>query len=103
MATEKSAEIDCRFDASLSNEGVRKLSVTYDGQVGKAASVKSFLEPLLKTAAEKTFESVYTLTFAAGLQLDGHAPEKLAENLIRMGGGEAFVEAWASAPLRRRL
>jgi len=98
MATERSAEIECRFEGVMASEGVRKLSVAYDGQVGKAAPVKSFLEPLLKTAAEKTFESMYTLTFAAGLPLGDKSPEKLAESLTRMGGGEAYVEAWASAP-----
>lgn len=98
MATEKSAEIACRFDATMSNEGVRKLTVHYDGEVTKATPVKSFLEPLLKTMPEKNFESTYTLAFADGLALDGNVPEKLAENLGRMGGGEAFVTAWASAP-----
>jgi hypothetical protein len=99
MVTEKSAEIGCKFDATMSNEAVRKLTVYYDGEVSKATAVKSFLEPLLKTMPEKNFESTYALAFADGLALDGNAPEKLAENLSRMGGGEAFVTAWASAPV----
>src|SRR5262249_41173262 len=88
MVTEKSAEIACTFDATMANEGIRSLKVQYDGEVSRATAVKSFLEPLLKTMPEKTFESTYTLEFAGGLALDGSAPEKLAENLGRMGGGE---------------
>jgi hypothetical protein len=98
MATEKSAQITCRFEVSMAAEGVETFEIQFEGQIQKSNAVKSFLEPQIRAARESNFQADYTLLFPSGLSLQGEAPEALAKNLTRYGGGESYVEAHISPP-----
>jgi hypothetical protein len=98
MATEKSAQVSCRFEVSIAADGIETFSVEFEGQVEKANAVKDFLDPQIRAARESDFQADYTLSFPAGLSLLGDAPETLAKNLTRFGGGEAYVEAHIAPP-----
>ena len=51
----------------------------------------------MRDCAAQTLETNFELAFEEGLQLNGDAPEKLAERLSRFATGAAYVEATAQA------
>ena len=48
MATLKDAEVNCRFEADIKQEGVNTFQLEFDGRMDKANAVKSFLDPQLR-------------------------------------------------------
>jgi hypothetical protein len=98
MATEKSAQVTCRFEVSIAADGIETFRIEFEGQVQKANAVKSFLDPQIRAARESNFQADYTLSFPDGLSLQGEAPETLAKSLTRFGGGESYVEAHIAPP-----
>jgi hypothetical protein len=94
-ATLQGVTVKCGLRAEIAAEGVDSFKVEFDGRVDKANPIKSFLEPNLRAADDVIFEARYTITFDAPLLMKGDAPETLAKNLTRAGGGEAYVEAQA--------
>ena len=68
MATLKEAEVNCRFEADIKQEGVNAFQLEFDGRMDKANAVKSFLDPQLRTAADHDFTGTYTLTFSTPLR-----------------------------------
>ena len=54
MATLRDAEINCHFEADIKLEGVNTFQLDFDGRMDKANTVKSFLDPQLRTAADTT-------------------------------------------------
>lgn len=94
-ATLQGVGVKCALRAEISADGVDSFKVEFDGRVDKANPVKSFLEPNLRAADDVIFEARYTLTFDPPLAMKGDAPETLAKNLTRAGGGEAYIEAEA--------
>ena len=95
MATVAGATVTCEVKAELTASGVESLTVQYKGTVAAANATKGFLDPQLRAAQDTNFEASYMLEFQPPLSLAGEAPEALAKNLTRFGGGEAFVEAQA--------
>jgi hypothetical protein len=96
MATLKEAEINCRFEADIKQEGVNSFQLEFDGRMDKANAVKSFLDPQLRTAADHDFTGTYTLVFPTPLSTTQDKAEAFTKNLTRYGSGEAFVEADAA-------
>ena len=95
VATPSGYDVTCQFKAELEDEGIEEFAVSFRGKVDKANTVKSFLDPQIRAAAENKFESSYVLDFGKPLSLAGADAEKLAKDLTRFGAGEAFVEAIA--------
>jgi hypothetical protein len=98
MATLRDAEINCRFEADIKLEGVNTFQLDYDGRLDKANTVKSFLDPQLRTAVDHDFTGTYTLVFSTPLPTSMDRTDAFTKNLTRYGSGEAYVEAHA-APL----
>lgn len=98
MATLKDAEITCHFEADIKLEGVNTFQIDFDGRLDKANTVKSFLDPQLRTAADSDFTGTYTMVFSTPLPTTVDRAEAFTKNLTRYGSGEAYVEAHA-APL----
>lgn len=98
MATERSAHVTCRLEVNIEADGIETFRIEFDGQVEKANAVKGFLDPQIRAARESDFQADYTLSFPAGLSLEGEAAETLAKNLTRFGGGESYVEAHIAPP-----
>ena len=67
------------------------------GRIDKANTIKSFLDPQLRSASECNFEAAYTLAFLSGLSLAPDRTEAFTKSLTRYGSGEAYVEAHAAA------
>lgn len=101
MATLKEAEVTCHFEADIKLEGVNTFQLDFDGRLDKANSVKSFLDPQLRTAADHDFTGTYTLVFSTPLPTTADRTDTFTKNLTRYGSGEAYVEAHA-APLEAR-
>ena len=101
MATLKDAEITCHFEADIKLEGVNTFQLDFDGRLDKANTVKSFLDPQLRTAADHDFTGTYTLVFSSPLPTTVDRTDAFTKNLTRYGSGEAYVEAHA-APLEAK-
>ena len=101
MATLKDAEITCHFEADIKLEGVNSFQLDFDGRLDRANTVKSFLDPQLRTAADHDFTGTYTLVFATPLPTTVDKTDAFTKNLTRYGSGEAYVEAHA-APLEAK-
>jgi len=95
VATCREAAVRCRFSASLSGEDMESFSVDFSGGIGKANTIKSFLEAQIRTATEHSFEGDYTLTFKDALSTRAEKTEAFTKAMTRYGGGEAYVEAQA--------
>ena len=93
----REAQVGCRFDASLSADGVDTFHVVFEGRFDKASTIKGFLDSQLRSAREVIFEATYTLTFPSGLSLVPAQVEAFQKNLTKYGSGEAYVEAHAAA------
>ena len=98
MATLKEAEVNCHFEADIKLEGVNTFLLDFDGRLDKANTVKSFLDPQLRTATDHDFTGTYTLVFPTPLSTTVDRTDAFTKNLTRYGSGEAYVEAHA-APL----
>lgn len=72
-----------------------ELSLRAEGTLTEMKGLREFVEPQLRAASEKRLDVVIRLDFAAGLPLDGDAPERIIERLTRFGAAAAFVEASA--------
>jgi Protein of unknown function (DUF499) len=101
MATFKDAEITCRFEADISAEGIETFRIEFDGKLEKANSVKSFLDPQLRSATDHDFTATYALTFPGTLATTADKSEAFTKSLSRYGSGEAYVEAHA-APMEAK-
>jgi len=99
VATLKGPVVSCRFEAECEGDGIEALRVEYSGNLAKAQSVRSFLEPHIRAADDHSFEATYTMVYPApGLPTAGIEAEQLGKNLTRYGAGEAYVEAHAAPP-----
>ena len=67
----------------------------FRGSLSDAQPVKEFLEPQLRAASTKSIETVFRLTFAQGLSMQGDVAEKVTERLARFTSGAAYVSAVA--------
>ena len=67
----------------------------FEGSLDDAKPLKDFLDPQMRAASDKDMNATFTLAFPDGLALDGDAPEKLAERLVKFASGNAYVEAEA--------
>ena len=101
MATFRDAEITCRFEADIKQEGVNTFQLEFDGRMDKANAVKSFLDPQLRIATDHDFTGTYTLVFSSPLMTAEDKSAAFTKNLTRYGSGEAYVEADA-APMETK-
>ncbi|MGA2703147.1 MAG: hypothetical protein ABSH35_18875 [Isosphaeraceae bacterium] len=93
----REAQVGCRFEASISADGVDTFQVVFEGRFDKASTIKGFLDSQLRSAREVNFDATYTLTFPSGLSLAPAQVEGFQKNLTKCGSGEAYVEAFAAA------
>ncbi len=100
VATYRDADAQVAFDTSLKADGIDSFSVGFKGTLAKANSIKSFLDPQLRTAAEQTFAGEYVLTFKQPLATLPDKTEAFTKAMTKYGGGEAYVEARAAAEER---
>jgi hypothetical protein len=87
MATLKDAEINCRFDADIKLEGVNNFQIDFDGRLDKANTVKSFLDPQIRTAADHDFTGTYTVVFSTPLPTTVDRTDAFTRNLL--------IEEWS--------
>ncbi|MBS0382004.1 MAG: DUF499 domain-containing protein, partial [Proteobacteria bacterium] len=72
------------------------LIVDFGGPISEAQLVREFLQPQLNAAKEKNASDLsVVLSFAGGLDLDSVAPDRLQEQLTRVGNAAVFVTAQA--------
>ncbi len=86
---ETSVEITAAYETSTGST----LDLTFEGAPKDALVVKEFLQPQFRSAGEKDLTMSYSLTYAAGLSLDGDEPQKLAERLARFATGTVEARA----------
>lgn len=72
------------------------LALEFNGPLSEAQLVREFLQPQLGAARDKNASGLFmTLKFEAGLALAGDLPERLQEQLTRVGNAAVFVTAEA--------
>jgi hypothetical protein len=72
------------------------LTIEFTGPLTEAQLVREFLQPQLTAAKDKNPRMLRVeLRFNDGLDLSGDAPERLPDQLTRVGNGAAFVSAEA--------
>lgn len=72
------------------------LALEFNGPLSEAQLVREFLQPQLGGARDKNASGLsLTLKFEAGLALAGDSPERLQEQLTRVGNAAVFVTAEA--------
>lgn len=98
LATLNNSAVSCQYEVDLSADGVETFQIEFAGQLAKANSLKSFLDPQLRTASEYTFDSTYTIQFMTPMSTSPDKTDALTKHLTKYGSGEAYVEAHA-APL----
>jgi len=96
IATYKGAEVGCEFVVDLDAEGVDQFELRFRGSIQKSNSIKSFLDPQLRSADEYNFQAVYRLAFADPLDTKPATGEAFIQAMTKYGGGEAYVEAHAA-------
>lgn len=77
-----------------SSEG-SEFGFQFKGSLGDAGQLKSFLEPQLRAAKDKTFSASITVRFDNGLPMAGRVAEELTEKMTRIATGAAHVQASA--------
>ncbi len=83
-------------ELEMAEEGV--LTLTFNGPLTEAQLVREFLQPQLATARDRNARMLaLTLNFSEGLMLADQEPEKLTEQLTRVGNAAVFVTAEAEA------
>ncbi|NLF58103.1 MAG: hypothetical protein GX580_10740, partial [Candidatus Hydrogenedens sp.] len=95
VATYRDSETTCRLSAGIEGDGIESFEVQFSGTMNKANSVKSFLEPQMRSATNATFEADYTLTFAAPFATLKEKTDEFIAAMTKYGGAEAYVEAEA--------
>jgi len=74
------------------------LELNFEGPLSEAQLLREFLQPQLQSARDKNSRQlVLAFGFREGLDLASEAPEKLIEQLTRVGNAAAFVTAEAEA------
>jgi hypothetical protein len=96
VATYRDVETACRLSVGIEGEGIESFDVQFSGTLNKANSVKSFLEPQLRSATNSTFEADYTLTFATPFATVKEKTDGFITAMTKYGGAEAYVEAEAA-------
>jgi hypothetical protein len=86
--------VELAIEVEMSEGGM--LSVSFSGPLNEAQLVREFIQPQLASAKDKNASSLLvTLRYAQGLPLDGDGPERLVEQLTRVGNAAVFVTAVA--------
>ncbi|OQB37303.1 MAG: hypothetical protein BWY09_01641 [Candidatus Hydrogenedentes bacterium ADurb.Bin179] len=95
VATYRDMEATCRLSVGIEGEGIESFDVQFSGTLSKANSIKSFLEPQLRSATNATFEADYMLTFATPFATVKEKTDGFITAMTKYGGAEAYVEAAA--------
>jgi hypothetical protein len=96
LATYRDADISCNFEIDLKSDGVENLGIQFSGTLQKASTIRSFMEPQLRSASFNEFEGEYQLVFKEPLSTSKDMADGFIETMTRLGGGEAYVEAEAA-------
>lgn len=97
VANYRDADVNCRFEATLSGDEIESFQVEFAGSLNKANAVKSFLDAQLRTTSDHRFEGQYTLRFKEPMRTAVEKAELFTKAMTKYGSGEAFVEAQAAA------
>ncbi len=95
VATYRDVETACRLSVGIEGDGIESFDVQFSGTLSKANSIKSFLEPQLRSSTNATFEADYMLTFAAPFATVKQKTDEFITAMTKYGGAEAYVEAEA--------
>lgn len=83
-----------RLEMQLEMAQGGELALSFDGPLAEAQLVREFLQPHLASARDKNASTLaIKLDFAEGLMASGDAPERLTEQLTRVGNAAVFVSA----------
>ena len=86
--------VSVNVDLEMAEGGL--LTIEFTGPLTEAQLVREFLQPQLTAAKDKNARMLrFELRFSDGLDLAGDAPERLRDQLTRVGNGAAFVSAEA--------
>lgn len=86
--------VSVNVDLEMAEGGL--LTIEFTGPLTEAQLVREFLQPQLTAAKDKNPRMLRVeLRFNDGLDLSGDAPERLRDQLTRVGNGAAFVSAEA--------
>lgn len=89
-----SKEVRMSVELEMAEGGA--LALEFNGPLSEAQLVREFLQPQLGGARDKNASGLsLTLKFEAGLALAGDSPERLQEQLTRVGNAAVFVTAEA--------
>ncbi|MCZ8164568.1 DUF499 domain-containing protein [Silanimonas sp.] len=89
-----SKQVTVKVDLEMAEGGL--LTIDFTGPLTEAQLVREFLQPQLTAAKDKNPRMLgVELRFNDGLDLSGDAPERLRDQLTRVGNGAAFVSAEA--------
>ena len=75
------AEKSCSLRASYITNDESELSLEFSGSFREAEFAREFLLQQMKSASDQTFEGIYTLTYADGLELTTDAIEEITNKL----------------------
>lgn len=86
--------VSLRVELEMSEGGA--LSLEFSGPIAEAQLVREFLQPQIAAAKDKNASNLLLkLHFSSGFDLSGDAPERLREQLTRVGNAAVFVSAEA--------
>ncbi len=95
------AEVRCEYDLSLTADGMDRFVLGFAGTLKQASTVKSLIEPLLRTAKDPHLEGRVTLSFRTQpLPTSAKDSEAFTAQMTRTGAGDCWVEATA-APIEK--
>ena len=97
VATFKGSKVTCHFTAGVVADGIETFHLDFKGNMAKANNIKSFLDPLIRSAEDSDFIGRYQLAFDEPLSTAAEPSETFIKAITKYGGGEAYVEARAAA------
>jgi len=96
LATYRDADVSCILEIGIESEGVEEFNVHFSGALQKAGTIRSFMEPQLRSAKSHSFEGKYKLAFKTPLSTSEETANAFVETMTRYGGAEAYIEAEAA-------
>jgi len=89
------AQVTVVLEVGYETRGSSEVSLSLEGTVDDALNLRSFMEGQLRAAVTSHGGAILKAEFAAGLPLEGDAPDQLRDKLCKLGTGAAQVKAMA--------
>jgi len=92
----RDADTGLNLEAQITADGMESFMVEFRGNLDRANTVRSLLDPLFRVANEEECSGTYRLAFTKPLGTGPNGEKAFVEILTKFGGAEAYVEAEAA-------